>query len=57
MDTKTFFRYEITFVFELRDYFNQRTIENEIFTYIVKNDTLLSIWIYKGEIRNGRSYH
>ena len=40
MDTKTFFRYEITFVFELRDYFNQRTIENEMFTYVVKNDTL-----------------
>ena len=40
LDTKTFFRYEITFVFELRDYFNQRTIENEMFTYIVKNDTL-----------------
>ena len=40
MDTKTFFRYEITFVFELIDYFNQRTIENEMFTYIVKNDTL-----------------
>ena len=40
LDTKTFFRYEITFVFELRDYFNQRTIENEMFTYVVKNDTL-----------------
>lgn len=40
LDTKIFFRYEITFVFELRDYFNQRTIENEMFTYVVKNDTL-----------------
>lgn len=40
MDTKTFFRYEITFVFELRDYFNQKTIENEMFTYVLKNDTL-----------------
>ena len=40
LDTKTFFRYKITFVFELRDYFNQRTIENEMFTYVVKNDTL-----------------
>jgi hypothetical protein len=40
LDTKIFFRYEITFVFELRDYFNQRTLENEMFTYVVKNDTL-----------------
>lgn len=38
--TKTFFRYKITFVFELRDYFNRRTIENEMFTYVVKNDVL-----------------
>ena len=40
MDIKTFFRYEITFAFELRDYFNRKTIENEIFTYVLKNDTL-----------------
>ena len=40
INTETFFRYKITFVFELRDYFNQKTIENEMFGYIVKNDTL-----------------
>ena len=40
MDIKSFFRYEITFAFELRDYFNRKTIENEIFTYVLKNDTL-----------------
>lgn len=40
INAETFFRYKITFVFELRDYFNQKTIENEMFGYIVKNDTL-----------------
>ena len=38
MDTKTFFRYEINYFFEFRDYFNDITIENEMFRYIVKDD-------------------
>ena len=40
MDIKTFFRYEITYFYELRDYFNNLTIENEMYTYIVKGDNL-----------------
>ena len=40
MDIKTFFRYEITYFYELRDYFNNLTIENEMYTYIVKGDYL-----------------
>ena len=40
MDIKTFFRYEITYFYELRDYFNNLTIENEMYTYIVKDDYL-----------------
>ena len=40
MDTKTFFRYEITYFYELRDYFNNLTIENKMYTYIVKGDYL-----------------
>ena len=40
MDTKTFFRYEITYFYELRDYFNNLTIENNMYTYIVKGDYL-----------------
>ena len=38
MTTKTFFRYEINYFFEFRDYFNNITIENEMFRYIVKDD-------------------
>ena len=38
MTTKTFFRYEINYFFEFRDYFNNITIENEMYTYIVKGD-------------------
>ena len=40
MDIKTFFRYEITYFYELRDYFNNLTIENKMYTYIVKGDYL-----------------
>ncbi|WP_127068564.1 hypothetical protein [Veillonella sp. 3891] len=40
MTTKTFFRYEITYLYELRDYFNNLTIENDMYTYIVKGDNL-----------------
>ena len=40
MDIKTFFRYEITYFYELKDYFNNLTIENEMYTYIVKGDNL-----------------
>ena len=36
MDIKTFFRYEITYFYELRDYFNNLTIENKMYKYIVK---------------------
>ena len=38
MTTKTFFRYEITYFYELRDYFNNVNIENEMYSYIVKGD-------------------
>lgn len=38
MTTKTFFRYEINYFFEFRDYFNDITIENEMYTYIVRGD-------------------
>ena len=38
IDTKIFFRYEINYFFEFRDYFNNITIENEMFRYIVKDD-------------------
>ena len=38
MTTKTFFRYEINYFFEFSDYFNNITIENEMFRYIVKDD-------------------
>ena len=40
MTTKTFFRYEITYLYVLRDYFNNLTIENDMYTYIVKGDNL-----------------
>ena len=40
MDTKTFFRYEINYFYELRDYFNNLTIENNMYRYIVKDDYL-----------------
>ena len=40
IDTKTFFRYEITYLYELRDYFNNLTIENNIYRYVVKDDYL-----------------
>ena len=40
MTTKTFFRYEITYLYQLRDYFNNLTIENDMYTYIVKGDNL-----------------
>lgn len=40
MDIKTFFRYEITYFYEIRDYFNNLTIENKMYTYIVKGDYL-----------------
>ena len=40
IDTKTFFRYEITYFYELRDYFNNLTIENKMYAYIVKDDYL-----------------
>ena len=40
MDTKTFFRYEINYFYELRDYFNNLTIENNMYSYIVKGDYL-----------------
>ena len=40
IDTKTFFRYEITYFYELRDYFNNLTIENNIYRYVVKDDYL-----------------
>ena len=40
MDTKTFFRYEINYLYELRDYFNNLTIENNMYWYIVKGDYL-----------------
>ena len=40
IDTKTFFRYEITYFYELRDYFNNLTIENNMYNYIVKGDYL-----------------
>ena len=40
MDTKTFFRYEINYFYELRDYFNNLTIENNIYRYVVKDDYL-----------------
>ncbi len=40
MDTKTFFRYEISYFNELRDYFNELTIENKMYDYIVKDDYL-----------------
>ena len=40
MDIKTFFRYEITYFNELRDYFNNLTIENKMYRYVVKDDYL-----------------
>ena len=40
MTTKTFFRYEINYFYELRDYFNNLTIENNMYWYIVKGDYL-----------------
>ena len=40
MDTETFFRYEITYFNELRDYFNNLTIENKMYRYVVKDDYL-----------------
>lgn len=40
MDTETFFRYEITYFNELRDYFNNLTIENKMYSYVVKDDYL-----------------
>ena len=40
MTTKTFFRYEITYLYELRDYFNNLTIENKLYRYVVKDDYL-----------------
>ena len=40
MDIKTFFRYEITYFYELRDYFNNLTIENKMYRYVVKGDYL-----------------
>ena len=40
MDIKTFFRYEITYFYELRDYFNNLTIENKMYRYVVKDDYL-----------------
>ena len=40
MTTKTFFRYEITYLYQLKDYFNNLTIENDMYTYIVKGDNL-----------------
>ena len=40
MDIKTFFRYEITYFYELRDYFNDLTIENKMYRYVVKGDYL-----------------
>lgn len=40
MDTKTFFRYDINYFYELRDYFNNLTIENKMYRYIVKGDYL-----------------
>ena len=40
MDTKAFFRYEINYFYELRDYFNNLTIENKMYRYIVKDDYL-----------------
>lgn len=40
MDTKTFFRYEVNYFYELRDYFNDLTIENKMYRYIVKGDYL-----------------
>ena len=40
IDIKTFFRYEITYFYELRDYFNNLTIENNMYRYIVKDDYL-----------------
>lgn len=40
MDTKIFFRYEINYFYELRDYFNNLTIENKIYRYVVKDDYL-----------------
>ena len=40
MDTKTFFRYEINYFYELRDYFNNLTIENKVYSYTVKDDNL-----------------
>lgn len=40
MDIKTFFRYEITYFYELRDYFNNLTIENKMYKYVVKGDYL-----------------
>ncbi len=40
MDTKTLFRYEINYFYELRDYFNNLTIENKVYGYTVKDDYL-----------------
>ncbi len=40
MDTKMFFRYEINYFYELRDYFNNLTIENKVYGYTVKDDNL-----------------
>ena len=40
MTTKTFFRYEITYLYVLRDYFNNLTIENDMYRYVVKDDYL-----------------
>ena len=40
MDTKTLFRYEINYFYELRDYFNNLTIENKVYSYTVKDDFL-----------------
>lgn len=40
MTTKTFFRYEINYFFEFRDYFNDINIENKVYSYTVKGDNL-----------------
>lgn len=40
MTTKTFFRYEITYFYELKDYFNDINIENKVYSYTVKGDNL-----------------
>ena len=45
MDTKMFFRYEINYFYELRDYFNNLTIENNMYKYIIKGDYLYTYGI------------